>query len=217
MHPSATGHKLGAARVWRVASVELLSGLCVCRCPFNRIHHTHEALSPTTTPASPTLLLCDAGYLSAIAPSAAVDFYGQLFDSLIKQGMTSFTQDFLDFQGLLFPAFLQSPEVRDVLMWPCVVWPGRVWPWVTVCCVAVCCRVWLFETEAGWSTAPVCMCPCVCGYVCACGGTRVALPVLCTAAPTVCRATRRGWLPKRGLPSPGASPCSTAWACPRIC
>ena len=50
-----------------------------------------------------------AGTLSAIADSAAEAFYADLFTRLSAQGMGSFTQDFLDFQGLLFPGWLTSP------------------------------------------------------------------------------------------------------------
>jgi hypothetical protein len=50
------------------------------------------------------------GTLSAIAANASLAFFTQLFATLRAQGMGSFTQDFLDFQGLLFPGFLTSPE-----------------------------------------------------------------------------------------------------------
>ena len=50
------------------------------------------------------------GVLSAIAANASQAFYSATFAALKAQGMGSFTQDFLDFQSLLFPAFLTSPE-----------------------------------------------------------------------------------------------------------
>ena len=51
-----------------------------------------------------------SGILSAIAANASLAFYRQLFGTLLAQGMGSFTQDFLDFQSLLFPGFLTDPE-----------------------------------------------------------------------------------------------------------
>jgi hypothetical protein len=47
-----------------------------------------------------------AGVLSAVTSDAARAFYDDLFRRLLEDGMSSFTQDFLDFQGLLFPTFL---------------------------------------------------------------------------------------------------------------
>jgi hypothetical protein len=50
-----------------------------------------------------------AGVLSAVAGASARAFYDALFARLAaEQAMGSFTQDFLDFQGLLFPAFLED-------------------------------------------------------------------------------------------------------------
>jgi len=49
-----------------------------------------------------------AGVLSCVAGASSRAFYDDLFARLAAQGMSSFTQDFLDFQGLLFPAFLQD-------------------------------------------------------------------------------------------------------------
>ena len=49
-----------------------------------------------------------AGVLSAVAGPSSRAFYDGLFADLGAQGMGSFTQDFLDFQSLLFPAFLQD-------------------------------------------------------------------------------------------------------------
>lgn len=52
------------------------------------------------------------GVLSAINGSSSEAFYAQMFARLIKENnMNVFTQDFLDFQSLLFPEWLQ---VRDV-------------------------------------------------------------------------------------------------------
>jgi len=50
------------------------------------------------------------GVLSAIAANASLDFYRTTFAALKAQGMGAFTQDFLDFQSLLFPGFLTDPE-----------------------------------------------------------------------------------------------------------
>lgn len=50
------------------------------------------------------------GVLSAIAANSSLDFYRNTFASLKAQGMGSFTQDFLDFQSLLFPGFLMDVE-----------------------------------------------------------------------------------------------------------
>jgi len=49
-----------------------------------------------------------AGVLSAVAGPSSRAFYDGLFADLSTQGMGSFTQDFLDFHALLFPAFLQD-------------------------------------------------------------------------------------------------------------
>ena len=49
------------------------------------------------------------GTLSAISPVAARAFYDQLFARKAELGMVGYSQDFLDFQDLLFPAFLTSP------------------------------------------------------------------------------------------------------------
>ena len=51
-----------------------------------------------------------AGVLSAVAGTSARAFYADLFARLAGQGLGSFTQDFLDFQGLLFPAFLTAAD-----------------------------------------------------------------------------------------------------------
>lgn len=50
------------------------------------------------------------GTLSAIADGAAYPFYQSLMADLTSQAMVTFTQDFLDFQSLLFPDWLTSPE-----------------------------------------------------------------------------------------------------------
>ena len=49
------------------------------------------------------------GYLSAVAGNASKDFYAAMFADLKSQGMGAFTQDFLDFQSLLFPGFITAP------------------------------------------------------------------------------------------------------------
>ena len=49
-----------------------------------------------------------AGVLSAVSGASSRAFYDDLFAQLRAQGMASFTQDFLDFQGLLFPAWLED-------------------------------------------------------------------------------------------------------------
>ena len=46
--------------------------------------------------------------LSAVSGASSRAFYDDLFAQLRAQGMGSFTQDFLDFQGLLFPAWLED-------------------------------------------------------------------------------------------------------------
>jgi hypothetical protein len=51
-----------------------------------------------------------AGVFSAVAAPAARAFYDQLFAGLARDGMVTFTQDFLDFQGLLFPQWLTDAE-----------------------------------------------------------------------------------------------------------
>ena len=50
------------------------------------------------------------GVLSAVAGSAAREHFAALFVQLRALGLSSFTQDFLDFQSLLFPACLENPE-----------------------------------------------------------------------------------------------------------
>ena len=49
-----------------------------------------------------------SGVLSAVAGASSRAFYDATFASLKAQGMAAFTQDFLDFQSLLFPAWLQD-------------------------------------------------------------------------------------------------------------
>lgn len=54
------------------------------------------------------------GVLSAITANASLPFHTDLFAQLKAQGMGAFTQDFLDFQGLLFPGFLESEDGNSV-------------------------------------------------------------------------------------------------------
>lgn len=88
------------------------------------------------------------GVLSAINGSSSEAFYAQMFARLIKENnMNVFTQDFLDFQSLLFPEWLQvrdvttptplrtlmvviypSPQNQNHGMWggaPCSSWPSQ--------------------------------------------------------------------------------------------
>lgn len=68
-----------------------------------------------------------SGVLSILTAESSGAFYDQLFASLQAEGMSSFTQDFLDFQGLLFPAYLVSPTGNGA--------PGaRVWlgTWLSI-------------------------------------------------------------------------------------
>ena len=54
------------------------------------------------------------GVLSAITGSSSEAFYAQMFARLIKENnMNVFTQDFLDFQSLLFPEWLQVRTTCD--------------------------------------------------------------------------------------------------------
>jgi hypothetical protein len=50
-----------------------------------------------------------AGVLGIVTSEQSNAFYTELMDSLLAQGMSTFTQDFLDFQGLLFPTTLVDP------------------------------------------------------------------------------------------------------------
>lgn len=51
-----------------------------------------------------------SGVLSQVTANASAAFYAALFASLKAQGMTTFTQDFLDFHALLFPEYLTDPQ-----------------------------------------------------------------------------------------------------------
>ena len=53
------------------------------------------------------------GVFSQIAGANSSAFYSSLFSSLSQYKMTGFTQDFLDFHHLLFPAFLEDPNGND--------------------------------------------------------------------------------------------------------
>jgi hypothetical protein len=50
------------------------------------------------------------GVLSAIEGNSSEAFYSAMFAKLIKENnMNVFTQDFLDFQSLIFPDWLEDP------------------------------------------------------------------------------------------------------------
>jgi hypothetical protein len=53
------------------------------------------------------------GVLSAVEGASAEAHYASIFSSLKTFGINAFSQDFLDFQDLLFPAWLQDPAGND--------------------------------------------------------------------------------------------------------